>query len=389
LSLDNGGPVPAGVVQYHYINSNSALEACVRELRRYGTVGVDTEFIRTRTFYPIPALYQVAAGGEIALIDPTRIDAWQPFAELLTDPDVTIIMHSCSEDIEVFSRHLGLNPTAIFDTQIANAFVNDAFSVSYSNLVARYLDVALGKEHTRSDWLARPLSPEQLNYAASDVAYLEPLYEVLRSELVRLGRSDWFRAECAAVTAPKSSAPEDYFRSVRRIGHLTPRQLARLRLLCIWRERRVRERDVPRARFIADDVLVQIAQSEDIGRAELIDMLRRARDERRAGGNVQGSVDEVLELIAEAERLSASALPDVPEQPLTRSEAAVVRRLRDHAAARAAELGMAQELVARRRDLETCLRHYRVYGHLSATYLGWRGPLVGQAFEQILAEYVT
>jgi ribonuclease D len=374
---------------YEYIDSARALDACVSRMRRHGIVGVDTEFIRTRTFFPIPALYQLAGAGEVALIDPTRIDAWQPLADLLQDPGVTIIMHSCSEDLEVFSRHLGINPTAIFDTQIANAFLSDTFSVGYSNLVSRYLDVALGKEHTRSDWLARPLSAEQLRYAVDDVAFLEPLFEVLREELVRRGRMDWFRVECAAVTAPKSATPGDYFRSIRKAGHLNPRHLARLRLLTIWRERHVREQDLPRARFVADDVLVDIAQRDDLSRDDLLRVLRRASGERRAGRKAQSLTDEILELIAEAERLAESALPEAVEPPLTKAEMATVRALKDHAAAQATALGMAPELLARKRDLESCLRHYVLHGHVSATYMGWRYPLLGTAFENILAAHVA
>jgi ribonuclease D len=371
--------------RFRYVDTDAALEDCVAELRQHGVVGIDTEFMRTRTFFPIPALYQVAAGGRISIIDPTRIDAWRSFASLLEDPDVTIVMHSCSEDLEVFARHLCTTPTAIFDTQIAHAFLSDKFSASYSSLVAHYLDVGLEKQHTRSDWLARPLSPEQLDYAALDVAYLEPLYDVLRRELDRLGRTTWFEIESAALTTPRNVAPDDYFRGIRKAAHLDGRQLARLRLLTVWRERHVRERDLPRARFVADDVLVDIAQREALDRDDLSRILRRASGERRAGRKVQGLVDEMLELVAEAGRLADEALPQTLEPPLSRAESAVVRQLRDHAAARAAELGFAPELLARRRDLEQCLRHYLTYRELPPAYSGWRYPLLGPAFENILA----
>jgi ribonuclease D len=338
---------------YRYVDTRAELEACVAALRQHRVIAVDTEFIRTRTFYPIPALYQVAAGGQISILDPTCIDDWTPFARVLEDPEVTVVMHSCSEDLEVFARHLDVVPTTIFDTQIAHAFLSDKFSASYSSVVSAYLGVELEKEHTRSDWLARPLSPEQLEYAALDVAYLESLHDALVSELRRLGRVDWFSVESAALTTPRTVPPDEYFRTIRKAAHLNRGQLARLRLLSIWRERHVRERDLPRARFVADDVLVEIAQRDALDRDELLRVLRRASGERRAGRKVQALVDEMLELVAEADRLADELRPAPMDAPLSRAETALVRQLRDHAAEHAARLGLAPELLARRRDLET------------------------------------
>jgi ribonuclease D len=369
---------------FRYVDDDVTLARVMRGLRHNGVVGVDTEFIRTRTFFPIPALYQLAAGDDIVLIDPTRISSWQPFAEVLIDPGVTVIMHSCSEDLEVFASHLGVNPTAVFDTQIANAFVSERFSASYSNLVNDYLGVGLEKHETRSDWLLRPLSSEQLAYAAADVVYLEPLYRTLRSQLERLGRWAWFSTECAANTLIRTTAPELYFRGIRRAAFLSARQLARLKLLTAWREQQVRERDVPRARFVADDVLVDIAQTHALDHEGLLQLLRRAIAERRAGRSVQSQADQILALVARADQLAEHDLP-LPEPPLTKAESAVVRELRDVAVARANELGLAPELLSRKRDLEACVRHYALHGALSEAFRGWRHSLVGVPFEAALS----
>ncbi len=376
-------------MSYVYIDSNAALAAEVRRWRQCAIVCVDTEFIRTRTFYPIPALYQVAVGGDVFLIDPLTIDQWGPFAELLADPAVSVIMHSCSEDLEVFSRHLSISPESIFDTQIAHAFVSDRFSVSYSALVSKYLDVELGKHETRSDWLRRPLSADQLSYAAADVAYLEPLYTLLRDRLQELGRWSWFVSECALMTAPKVLAADDYYRGIRKAAHLDRRQLARLQKLSVWRERRVREQDVPRARFLADEILVEIARAVELTADELQQLLRRAAADRKAARRPAALADEILALVQEADRLAEDALPERLDQPLSRADNAVITAMRDVAVARAEELEFAPELLARRKELEHCMRHYLVTGQLSDAYTGWRYAQVGAAFERLLAAHTA
>ncbi len=371
-------------MSFELIDSNTQLASRAAGWRNQGLVAVDTEFMRTRTFFPIPALYQVAAGDQVSLIDPLQVDQWQAFAGVLNDPDVLVLMHSCSEDLEVFASHLGVQPRGVFDTQLAAAFVAPRFSISYSDLVAQYLDVRLDKQETRSDWLQRPLSPAQLHYAADDVRYLEPLYQALRQALERLGRWDWFWGEALALSEPRILVPEEYYLGLRRAAQFGPRQLGRLQLLCAWRERRIRELDVPRARLVPDDALLEIAQADSQGKQSLYDLLQRYQVRR----SLRPVVDELLAVLAQAERLPASMLPDPLPAPLTQGEAKIVKQLRQHGVTQAEQLGMAPELLVRRKDLEACLRTYLQSGQLHAAFLGWRYPIVGAFFEQTLADYI-
>jgi ribonuclease D len=177
---------------YQWITADEQLASLMARCADESVVGIDTEFIRTRTFYPIAALYQVAVGGEIGLIDPLEIEDWTPLRELLTDPQRRLLMHSCSEDMEVFAWHLKATPNAVFDTQVAAAFLGPKYSVSYSSLVSEWLNIDVAKDQTRSDWLQRPLTSAQLDYAAADVRYLQPMYEAMRSALESRGRWQWF-----------------------------------------------------------------------------------------------------------------------------------------------------------------------------------------------------
>ena len=201
-------------------------------------VGLDTEFIRTATFYPIPGLYQVASDTQIFLLDPLTIEDWRPFNAYLTDPSKVKVMHACQEDLELIKHHLGINPVNIFDTQFANAFVGQDFSLSYANLVRKLVDVDLQKQETRSNWLQRPLSEEQMIYAADDVIYLVPMSGPLvcierqwSFDLV-LGR----HGSSGLYVEPIG----EYFAQVKRAWQLSPRELARLKSLCRWRENAAR-----------------------------------------------------------------------------------------------------------------------------------------------------
>ena len=134
----------------------------------------------------------MASGSQVFLIDPLTVEDWQPFIEFLTDPEAVIVMHACQEDLETLNHHLQVQPTSIFDTQFANAFTGVDYSLSYANLVQRSVGVELRKQETRSNWLQRPLTEEQLAYAADDVIYLVPMYRVLQQTMQESGRAGWF-----------------------------------------------------------------------------------------------------------------------------------------------------------------------------------------------------
>ena len=129
-------------------------------------IGVDTEFVRERTYYPCPGLIQVSDPDGVTLVDPTTISDFGPLAELLTNGSVTKLMHAGDEDLDVLYLLSGVTPVGVFDTQLAGAFAGYGFSSSYANLVEIVLGVVLDKGLTRSNWLKRPLSSAQLHYAS-------------------------------------------------------------------------------------------------------------------------------------------------------------------------------------------------------------------------------
>ena len=356
---------------HQWIDSNARLAGAAERWK--GVIGLDTEFQRTDTFYPIPGLYQLVAGGEICLIDPLAIDDWNPLTRALEDPATVKIMHSCSEDLELIAHHLDVRPANLFDTQIAYAFVSEHLSISYANLVNALLGLTLEKHQVRSDWLRRPLSDAQVSYACEDVASLPALHRLLSGELEATGRWHWFREDMALREAAPTIDPDRYYLGIKGAWRLNGAQLGALKVLCAWRERQAMQEDKPRNRVVWDEHLFHFARPPKLTMA-LIEARLPRRFARRYG--------EAL-IAAHAEG-SAAPVEAKPPRPLNGSQATRVKQLREIGLDRAASLGMAPELLSRRRDLEACLRHHSATGELSAPYQGWRGALVGAEFAAVL-----
>ncbi|HET6471793.1 MAG TPA: ribonuclease D [Pseudomonadales bacterium] len=357
---------------YHYIDRDADFVPAVERWRRSGVVGIDTEFIRTRTFYPIAALYQVATETERAIVDPLTVTQWGSFKALLEDRGVVKVMHACSEDLEVFARHLDAMPTSLFDTQIAASFLGAEYSPSYAELVRRHTGTELGKHETRSDWLARPLRAEQLRYAIEDVEFLLPIHRAQAAALERLGRTAWCQEEIGQRLGYAPVEPDLAYLNLRISWRGDRRGLARLRAMCAWRERYARDKDLPRGHVVKDQQLVELASQRSVDRETIVRVLEPPAARRHG--------KELLGLVEQADALPDDALPAALEAPLTTAESRMLKELKAIGAECARGLGIAEELLSRRRDLEKCLRTIRADGRLPDNFLGWRRALVGDAF---------
>jgi len=195
-------------LERQYLASNDDLQAAADSWQ--GPIAFDTEFIRTRTFFPIPGLYQLATDRYSYLIDPITIDAWAPLIARL-DASTPVVMHSCSEDLELLNHHVSVQPGALFDTQVAYGFITDKYSASYAALVNHYTGLELDKGATRSNWLKRPLSDAQVHYAHEDVTWLLQIRSRMLEQLEELGRGDWCEEEMRKVTTYNTQDPMQYY----------------------------------------------------------------------------------------------------------------------------------------------------------------------------------
>lgn len=347
---------------------DAAIEAAIPTR---GTLGLDTEFMRTDTFFPIPALYQIAGEDGVALVDGQADATFSALARALTDPNRLKVMHSLSEDLEVLDCHLGIVPACVIDTQLAHAFVTPEFGLGYAALVERHLGIMLAKHSTRSDWLRRPLSPEQLSYAREDVEHLLPVWERIGEELERLGRLEWAMEEMSRLLV-RRPPPEEHYQSVSGARRLSRRQLAILRSLITWREREARRRDMPRARIAKDDVLLGLSLDDCPPSLQALSKgLRRRYGKALLKAHAEGRNDP-------------SPPPRLPG-PLSRRQGELSTTLRKLAKECAERLGMAPELLSRKRDMDACALHWRDHHELPPWFGAWRESLLGDAFRREFA----
>lgn len=341
-------------IEFRELQGNAALAAQCARWRQGTAVALDTEFMRVSTFYPQVGLIQVADGQGIVLIDPLSISDWQPLRELLVDPGVTKILHSCSEDLLVFYTFLKVLPEPLFDTQIAAALLGASQSLSYQNLVRQHSDIDLPKAETRSDWLQRPLTPEQLEYAALDVEFLPAIWRHQQAELASRGRLAWLAEDCERLRQTYRDEIEgrfgDYYLNFKSGWQLRPRSLLALKWLATWREQRARKRDRPRSWILKDAALFSLAQGLVQNRAEL------AATPEVSENFVRHEGEAVLQLLRQAATADEAECPPRQPAPLTPAQKATLKRLQDAVEARAAELGIPAEILGRKRALVPLLQ---------------------------------
>jgi ribonuclease D len=358
------------------IQSDAALGEAARRWAEAPALGLDTEFVRTNTFYHRLGLIQVFDGSAAWLVDPLAARDLAPLSAVFRSPGIKIL-HSASEDIEVFYRALGVLPAPLFDTQIAGAFAGKGAFLSYQKLVAACLGVELAKEETRTDWLARPLSAGQLAYAAEDVAFLLPVYEQLSAELAALGRLAWVFEDSAALldTARFAEDDESAYLRIKGAGRLDRRQLGALQGLAAWREREARRRDLPRNFVLKEGLLLDLATRQpqevrDLQRLPSFDPRQAARD---------GAT--WLQLLADTAARPEPELPNrLSGKPFSAAAREVENRLRERVRERAAELDVPPEILAPRRTLDALLRLNadKPDPRLPRELEGWRREVIGE-----------
>ncbi|ATF08736.1 ribonuclease D [Candidatus Enterovibrio altilux] len=233
-------------MNFEIITELAHLECVCQEARQVPAVMLDTEFIRTRTLYPRLGLIQMYDGDTISLLDPIELENLLPFWALLADESVIKVLHASSEDLEIFHHHAGGMPTPMIDTQIMAAFLGHRLSTGFAALVNEYLNVVLDKGEARTDWCARPLSAKQLEYAAADVYYLLPLYNLFTESIEQAGWREAVQQECELMASKrgKISDPEKVYLDIKNAWQLKPKQLAVLRKLSSWRLKEAQHRDL-------------------------------------------------------------------------------------------------------------------------------------------------
>jgi ribonuclease D len=361
----------------HLVTEVAELARLCEIWRAAPVLGIDTEFVRTRTFHARLGLVQVADHEGVYLIDTVAIEDLDVLGELLDAHEGRHVFHSCSEDVGIFLHRFGRAPRGLFDTQVAAALVGLGFSISYQALVERVLGVVVAKEHTRSNWMARPLSAGQLEYAALDVVHLDALYVHLRDRLRELGRESWLDEEHSRLLDPSRYRvePEEAYRRVKGGGNLDRRGLGLLLGLCAWREEEAARVDRARGFVVRDDALLAIARHRPTQMHELRRLEAVAPHEARRHGR------RLLQIVRAGLELPESELPArAPRAPRVRGGVELVKELQSLVAQIARELEVPPEVLTQRRVLEKVVRDFAGSGvrTLPAELEGWRREVVGK-----------
>jgi ribonuclease D len=351
--------------------------------RRDGRLGLDTEFMPEGRYRPLLCLVQIAAGGEIAVLDP--LDGGfdhRPLAEVLADPEIEVLLHAGRQDVAILRREWNTTFTNVFDTQVAAGFAGFSAQAGYNGLLHDVLKIRLPKTASFTRWDARPLTEEQLRYAEGDVEHLVALADEISSRLSARGRLEWAREECVAIAeATDERDPEEVWRRLPRVTGLDSRDRAVARELAAWRERTASAEDRPVGSVLRDPTVVELAKRKPIGRRELAQIRGVNPDVvRRRGDDIIAAIERGREAepirAGEGDRLALDAV----DGPAIALAEALVR-------SRAQEAGLAYELIAARADLAPIVVSVRrgTPEPDVRTLRGWRRELVGAELLELLA----
>ena len=358
------------------LTTTDALAAFCARAAAAPYVTVDTEFLRERTYFAQLCLVQMALPGDdprdAVLIDPLANGlSLDPLYDLFRDPGVVKVFHAARQDLEIFHVEGGVVPAPLFDTQVAAMVCGFGDQVGYETLVRRIAKSGLDKSSRFTDWSRRPLSEAQKSYALADVTHLRQIYEFLKGELDRTGRSHWVDEELATLTdAANYVVDPDSAWTRLKLRTNAGKTLAIAKELAAFRERHAQAKNVPRNRVLKDDALIEIASTKpktvsDLSKSRLL--LREARKGEVADG-----------LIAAVQRGLATPPEDHPTLPKGRDRSnlnpALADLLRVLLKAKSETAGVAAKLIASSSDLDDIASGY-VDG-IWAT--GWRREVFGE-----------
>lgn len=347
-------------------------DSIATKLESHARIGVDTEFMREKTFFAELCLVQVSCNQTIYCVDPLNGNAMDAFWENLTGK--TWVVHSARQDIEVIYQTAQKMPSGLFDTQIAAGLLGHAPQLGYANLVKELFDVEVPKSHTRANWSRRPLPDEYLHYAAEDVEFLLPAHDVLAAQLEDKGRLAWAEEDSMLLLDPALYDVDPGLAIDRMKGarNLRGKRRTAAARLAAWRESEALRANRPRQWIAKDSVLLEIASRlpSDIDALTELDGLPPGLI-RRAGKDI----------IAAVAAARADANDYAPPRPPDESQKALLKAMQKLVAGRAAELRIAAETLASKRDLSAVL----LGGDDASRVLqGWRRRFIGDELLQML-----
>ena len=368
------------------ITDNGAFAAFCKEALQSPSVGIDTEFVWTKTYYPKLGLLQMAYDREhCILVDTLAVMDTAPLAELLTSPSVVKVFHEAGSDLPILHRWCGAVPCNVADTRIAAGFGGLTSALSLRKLLISQLGVVLKKTETRTDWLRRPLTDAQIEYAGDDVIYLPDLYSKLKSLASALGNWDYFQEDMKKYELAEFYAEasiEDCWQHVSRPGYLkfTMQDYAVLQRLAAWRESLARENDITRNRIMRDSCLALASVKHPYSYSEVEKL------EGMANTPAMHYANEIAEIVKAAMKLPKDEwpvmnIPNVDLRTLKQASERILSLARKRAEARRIDL----PILASRREVDSLATAILSRGDITSCSLmkGWKHEVLGQSLDDI------
>lgn len=341
-------------------------DAIISSLHEPARLGVDTEFMREKTFFAELCLVQISTDDRIFCIDPLNGSGMDAFWDALMR--TTWVVHSGRQDIEVVYQTAGKLPNAMFDTQVAAGLLGYAPQMGYATLVTELFAVDIPKSHTRADWSKRPLPEAYLQYAAEDVEYLLPAYDILAERLDQQGRLAWAEEDTAQLLNPAlyDIDPSLAIERVKGARNLRGSRRTAAARLAAWRESEAIRANRPRQWIVKDTALLDVAANLPSSVDEL------SRIDSLPEGLIRRSGDSIVAALMAARSGESSY---APPRPPDEAQKALLKSMQAHVAECAADLGLASETVASKRDLSAVI----LDGDRNSKVLtGWRRDVVGE-----------
>ncbi|MEY8199369.1 MAG: ribonuclease D [Colwellia sp.] len=368
-------------MHYQLIEDQNSLNNLCDQLIKAKVLAIDTEFVRTRTLYAKLGLLQVCDGEQLALIDPLAIDDLTPFWALLTNENITKVLHACSEDLEVFLTAGNCKPVNLIDSQIMMSFLGHGLSLGYAAMVKHFTDIELDKSESRTDWTKRPLTEKQLNYASADVDHLFYIYPKLLAEITQAGFLAYAQIETQSMIDKKFTPiiESEMYLNIKMNWRLNPKQLNLLKYLASWRFQQAKKRDLPIGFVAKDHTLMALAQSNPISVSAMLALEGVETLDIRHKGKA------MLAVLAQADEAEVSSYPEkinrLDEYPGYKQ---IFKKVKTFLITVSEQHGLAIENVASKKQINQFLTwQFDLNGARYSTdkvelISGWRNELFGQ-----------
>ncbi len=369
-------------MQINYIKTNQQLVDVCQILRESEAIFVDTEFVRQSSYYPQLALVQVTDGQNLSLIDPLEISDLTPLFDLCFNPKIIKVFHSCRQDLEIFYHLCGKVPGPIFDTQIAAALLGFGLQVGYAPLVSQLLGIDLDKSQTFTNWLQRPLTNEQCEYAANDVIFLEKIYHVMKKQLLEQNKLRWLDNDFALLSESSTYEVDKttVWKKVKGYQRLKANQLVVLQALASFRETQAILKNKIRKYIFSDQLLLDIVASNasDLLSLKQVNSMNHHIFKRWG--------EQFISVIQQALQIPKEHQPKLPKKVvLTAQQEATTDCLMAICHLTASEHNIDAQYLCQRKQLEKIILNK----DSSALLTGWRYEIIGQRLEKFLSGKIS